>query len=49
MLLKHSILVKVFGIVGVLLVTKAAIHQFELDFVTISPLVIALGGGGVIS
>ena len=33
MLLKHSILVKVFGFVAVLLVTKAAIHQFELDLV----------------
>ncbi|MFZ0316682.1 MAG: hypothetical protein WAL23_07075 [Nitrososphaeraceae archaeon] len=38
MLLKHSILVKVFGFVAVLLVTKAAIHQFELDLVTIGPL-----------
>lgn len=45
MLLKHSILVKVFGVVAVLLVTTAAIHQFELDFVTISPLVTAFGGG----
>ena len=48
MLLKHSILVKVFGFVAVLLVTKAAIHQFELDFVTIGPLVNAFVGGGVI-
>ena len=45
MLLKHSILVKVFGFVAVLLVTKAAIHQFELDFVTIGPLVTAFVGG----
>ncbi|MDW3613467.1 MAG: hypothetical protein QN773_03190 [Nitrososphaeraceae archaeon] len=48
MLLKHSILVKVFGFVAVLLVTKAAIHQFELDLVTIGPLVTAFVGGGVI-
>lgn len=48
MLLKHSILVKVFGFVAVLLVTKAAIHQFELDLVTISPLVTAFVGAGVI-
>ena len=48
MLLKHSILVKVFGSVAVLLVTKAAIHQFELDLVTIGPLVTAFVGGGVI-
>ena len=48
MLLKHSILVKVFGFVAVLLLTKAAIHQFELDLVTIGPLVTAFVGGGVI-
>lgn len=41
-------MVKVFGFVAVLLVTKAAIHQFELDLVTIGPLVTAFVGGGVI-
>lgn len=45
MLLKHSILVKVFGFVAVLLVTKAAIHQFELDLVTIGPLGTAFVSG----
>lgn len=45
MLLKHLILVKVFGFVVVLLVTKAAIHQFELDLVTIGPLGTAFVGG----
>ena len=45
MLLKHSIMVKVFGFVAVLLVTKAAIHQFELDLVTIGPLGTAFVGG----
>lgn len=45
MLLKHLILVKVFGFVAVLLVTKAAIHQFELDLVTIGPLGTAFVGG----
>lgn len=42
-------MLKVFGFVAVLLVTKAAIHQFELDFVTIGPLVTAfVGAAGVI-
>ena len=45
MLLRHTILIKVFGFVAVLLVTKAAIHYFELDFVAISPLVTAFVGG----
>jgi hypothetical protein len=45
MLLKHLILVKVFGFVVVLLVTKAGIHQFELDLVTIGPLGTAFVGG----
>ena len=45
MLLRHTILLKVFGFVAVLLVTKAAIHHFELDFVAISPLVTAFVGG----
>jgi len=45
MLLKHLILVKVFGFVAVLLVTKAAIQQFELDLVTIGPLGTAFVGG----
>lgn len=38
-------MLKVFGFVAVLLVTKAAIHYFELDFVAISPLVTAFVGG----
>ena len=45
MLLRHTILIKVFGFVAVLLVTKAAIHYLELDFVAISPLVTAFVGG----
>ena len=44
-LLRHSILLKVFGFVALLLVTKAAIHHFQLDFVAISPLVTAYVGG----
>jgi hypothetical protein len=43
MLLRHTILLKVFGFVAVLLVAKAAIHYFELDF-AISPLVTAFVG-----
>jgi hypothetical protein len=45
MLLRHSILLKVFGFVALLLITKAAIHYFQLDFIAISPLVTAFVGG----
>lgn len=45
MLLRQTILLKVFGFVAVLLGTKAAIDQLELDFITITPLVTAFVGG----
>jgi hypothetical protein len=45
MLLRQTILLKVFGFVAVLLGTRAAIDQLELDFITITPLVTAFVGG----